>query len=722
MSRIFLMMLTVLFSGVALAQVQPTKEQLADRNFNLSLQQVLPSVAEWRGDNQVVLQYRTPGAQKPAFKLLDIRRNKLTDMPASYKPPVPPVPEMRVSVNKGDIFLETAGTSKQLTETKDEEQNPVLSPDRNYVAFTRNNDLYTLALATGTENRITTDGSDLILNGYASWVYWEEIFGRGTRFRAFWWSPDSKNLAFMRFDQSMVKMFPLYVADGSHGYVEETRYPKAGDENPTAKLGFVAPEGGAIRWADFNAANDHQLGWPEWTPDGKSLYVQWQNREQDSLIMYGVDPADASKQKVYTEIQKSWTNLDEADDRLTFVSNGEHMIIRSDANGWKQLYLYTIDGKFVNNITNGQFTVNNVVHIDEKARRVYYIARGLDNSALNQLCVSGFDGKYFRILSPRNMHVDGQVELSPGNKYFLVSYSNVQTPRAMAIFDEQGRMIYNLGKAVSTEYDKYQFAKKEIIRIPSADGKYQLPARIIWPANYEPGKKYPMLVNIYGGPDATNVRDAWSLSPNQEYYAQEGLLQVWFDNRASGHFGKTAIAEIHRQMGMLEIEDFRHMAKYFIDKGIADPERIGITGFSFGGYMSAMALTYASDVFTHGMAGGSVTDWHLYDTHYTERYMDKPQDNSEGYKKTSVMQYVDKYKGKLLIVHGSMDDNVHMQNSMQLISAMQDAGKDFELMIYPNGRHGWGFLPAKQRHYQNLQTKFIYENLLRKAAPAGMLR
>ena len=720
MRNFFVLAIALMATSPVFSQVRPTKAQLADRNFAASLQQSLPSVAEWRGNQQLILQYPNAGSN-PTYKSLDFRRNRLTDMPANYAPPTPALPEMNVSIKDGDIFLQTAGQTRQLTKTEAREVNPGLSPDRAYVAFTRDNDLYTLNIATGKESRITTDGSDLILNGYSSWVYWEEIFGRSTRFRAFWWSPDSKHLAFMRFDQSMVAMFPLYVADGSHGYIEETRYPKAGDDNPTAKLGFTSPEGGSIRWADFNAANDHQLGWPEWTPDSKSLYVQWQNREQDSLIMYAVNPVDASKKPVYTEVQSSWTNLDEADDRLTFVNNGKQMIIRSDASGWKQLYLYTIDGNKVSDITRGGFTVNNVLHIDEKAQRVYYIARGLDNSALNQLCVSSFDGKYFRIISPKNMNVDGRVNISPDNKAFLISYSNVETPRTMGLFDDQGKLLHDFGKSTTPEYDKYEFAKTEIIRIPSADGKYQLPALITWPVDYEPGKKYPMMVSVYGGPDATNVRDNWSFNARRQYYAQEGLLQVSFDNRASGHFGKKAIAEIHRQMGIHEIEDFKTMAKYFIDRGIADPERIGISGFSFGGYMSAMALTYAADVFTHGIAGGSVTDWHLYDTHYTERYMDKPQINAEGYKKTSVMEYADRYKGKLLIVHGTMDDNVHMQNSIQLIGALQDAGKSFELMLYPNGRHGWGNLPARNRHYQNLQTRFIYDNLLRKEAPADML-
>jgi dipeptidyl-peptidase-4 len=266
----------------------------------------------------------------------------------------------------------------------------------------------------------------------------------------------------------------------------------------------------------------------------------------------------------------------------------------------------------------------------------------------------------------------------------------------------------------------YILAKTELIRIKSEDGLFELPATVTWPLNMDPNKKYPILVSIYGGPNAGNVWDSWNWNANRQFYAQEGLIQVAFDHRASGHFGKAGVNYMHRNLGYWEMKDYMTMAKWFIDKGYADPTKVAITGFSYGGYMSCYGLTYGSSVFTHGMAGGSVVDWSLYDSHYTEKFMDTPQENPEGYKTSNVLSYIDKYKGMLQIVHGTMDDNVHMQNSIQLISALQDKGKDFEFMLYPNGRHGWG--GAKGTHFNNLKTKFIYKYLLEKQIPKGLLR
>jgi dipeptidyl-peptidase-4 len=236
------------------------------------------------------------------------------------------------------------------------------------------------------------------------------------------------------------------------------------------------------------------------------------------------------------------------------------------------------------------------------------------------------------------------------------------------------------------------------------------------------GKKFALLVSIYGGPDAGTVYDRWQWSPAREYYANEDIIQVAFDHRASGHFGKEGVNWMHRDLGNWELQDYSTMAKWFIDKGYADPTKICITGFSYGGYISCLALTKGADVFTHGMAGGSVVDWRLYDSHYAERFMDTDAENPEGYKSSNVLNFVDKYKGMLQIVHGTMDDNVHMQNSIQLIGALQDKGKDFEFMLYPNGRHGWRNLPGRANHFENLKTKFIYKYLLEKEVPKELLR
>jgi dipeptidyl-peptidase-4 len=244
--------------------------------------------------------------------------------------------------------------------------------------------------------------------------------------------------------------------------------------------------------------------------------------------------------------------------------------------------------------------------------------------------------------------------------------------------------------------------------------------KITWPVNMESGKKYPVLISIYGGPNAGTVMDTWALSGTQQWYAKEGLIQVSMDHRASGHFGKEGVNYMYHNLGYWEMKDYATMVKWLIDNGQADPKKICITGFSYGGYMTCYALTYAADVFTHGMAGGSVIDWTLYDSHYTERYMGTPANNPEGYKTSSVLTYADKYKGMLQLVHGIVDENVHMQNSIQFASKLQDLKKDFEFMTYSGGRHGW---PGnKNLHFQNMKTKFIYRYLLEKEVPKEILK
>lgn len=631
-------------------------------------------------------------------------------------------PAKSVSVKNKDLFYKNGSEEKQITFDKAEEMNPTFSPDSVYIAYTKNNDLYTYNLLTQKETRLTNDGSSTTLNGYASWVYWEEIFGRATRFRAFWWNPNSKQLAYMHFDESMVPMFPIYNSDGQHGFIEETRYPKSGDRNPEVKLGFVSPDGGNTVWSDFNDKEDQYFGWPVWRNDGSTLLVQWINRGQDHLKIFDVNPATGAKKIMYEEQQKTWVDLeDKAGGRFTFLQTRPAFILESDKTGWNHLYLHNNDGTQINPITSGNFTVLSTLLIDEKNSMVYFTARGKENTARIDLYSVKLNGTDLKRLSFGEFN-HSSVSLSPNGKYFITTYSNTSTPAKMSLLDTKGKLIRQLGDAKGADMDQYALAKTELIRIKSEDGLFELPAVVTWPANMDPNKKYPMLVSIYGGPNAGTVWDGWNWNANRQFYAEEGLIQVAFDHRASGHFGKAGVNYMHRNLGYWEMRDYMTMAKWFIEKGYADPAKIAITGFSYGGYMSAYALTYGSSVFTHGMAGGSVVDWRLYDSHYTEKFMDTPAENPEGYKTSSVLSYVDKYKGMLQVVHGTMDDNVHMQNSIQLIGALQDKGKDFEFMLYPGGRHGWRNLRERSNHFENLKTKFIYKYLLEKAAPKGILR
>ncbi|ADQ17846.1 peptidase S9B dipeptidylpeptidase IV domain protein [Leadbetterella byssophila DSM 17132] len=679
----------------------------------------LPRVLKWTGDDKVIVNMKPSPSENQQNLMLNLKTGKREDFSSDLLTKTIQ-PRLQVTVKNGDLYLLSEGTEKRLTNDPEKvEKNPTFSPDSNYIAYTKENDLYAYHLKSGKEVRHTQDGTKTILNGYATWVYWEEIFGRGTAFRAFWWSPDSKTLAFMRFDETKTPMFPIYSSTGQYGFLEETRYPKAGGNNPTAKIGFVQPDTPGITWADFNEQDEQYFGWPKWTLDGSGLMVQWINRGNDHLKIYNVSPKNGQKKLVYEETQKEWISIDEADERLTLLDSGKEMVIISDKTGWKQLYLYSIDGKLINKITDGKYTVTRVFGIDQKEKVVYFHARGIENSARFDLYRVGLDGKNLKRLTFGDYN-HRQISASPDLKYFATTYSNTRTPMAVTILDRTGKRVKELGTAKGDELDKYALNLPEIVRVKSNDGKFDLPMSIVYPEKMEAGKKYPLMISIYGGPDAGTVYDQWGWSPRSQWMAREGVIQVALDHRASGHFGKEGVAYMHRNLSKYEMEDYITQVKYLISKGIIDENKIFITGFSYGGYMTAIALTKHADVFTHGIAGGSVTDWSLYDSAYTERFMDTPQENPEGYKNGNVMNFVDRYKGKLLIVHGTMDDNVHLQNSIQLIDALQEKNKDFEMMFYPGGRHGWG--GNKGVHYSNLQTKFIYKHLLEKPVPKGLLR
>jgi dipeptidyl-peptidase-4 len=673
----------------------------------------LPKFIRWIDNDQIVVSTKLNKETTAKEYVYNTVTKQYSVAPAAALPPA----EKQVMVKNANIFLKENGTETQLTFDAAEEKNPTLSPDGNFVGYTKNNNLYTVSIADKKETAITSENTKGILNGYASWVYFEEIFGRPTQYRAFWWSPDSKYISFMRFDERQVPMFPIYNSDGQHGFVEETRYPKAGDPNPTVKIGWTSPTGGAITWADFNDQEDQYFGWPIWNPNNNTMWMSWMDRGQNNLKIYELDMASGAKKEVYKEYQKTWIDLeDRVSGRINFLANNQGYIAQSDASGWNQLYLYNMEGKLINAITAGKYTVTGIKLIDEKNKTIYFTARGIENSARVDLYAVYFNGTELRRLTVGDYN-NSQIYLSPDTKKFVTVYSNVNTPTTMGVIHKKDKTktIQVIGTVVDSTYKAENFAKTELIRIKSSDGLYELPALVTWPKNMDPTKKYPMLVSIYGGPSAGTVMDSWSNPAYKENLAKDGLIQVAFDHRASGHFGKEGVNYMYRNLGYWEMNDYMTMAKWFIQNGQADPAKIAMTGFSYGGYMSCYALTFGSSVFTHAMAGGSVTAWELYDSHYTERFMDTPKENPEGYKSGSVMTHVKNFKGVLQLVHGTMDDNVHMQNSIQLLSALQDNGKEAEFMLYPGGRHGWG--GAKGKHFADLKTKFIYTHLLEKPVP-----
>jgi dipeptidyl-peptidase-4 len=673
-----------------------TYDQLFKNPMANNLSKPLPAIRGWVDDEHYIeLQKDAEG--KTIFLSVDVKTGKS----APYAGAVPAEPRMQPAPAIG----------------VPDARNITASPDGKWAAYTKkDNNLYAMEIATKKVVQFTKDGSENILNGYASWVYYEEILGRASRYKAFWWSPDSKHISYMRFDDSNVPVFPIYVLDGQHGYLENERYPKPGDKNPEVKIGIAAVDNGTTIWADFNAKEDQYFGPPFWTPEGQ-FWVQWMNRGQDKLNIYNIDLASGAKKEVYAEQQKTWIDLDEAS-RIEFLSAGKGFILKSDKDGWENLYLHDATGKQINQITTGNFWGTDLVKVDEKTKQLWFRARK-ENSARFDFYRVGFDGKNLTRLSFGEFSHD-QINLSPNGKYFITTYSNLSTPTAMALVDAKGKEIRELGNSKGADLDQYAIPKTELVRVKSGDGVFDLPVTITYPANFDPNKKYPVLISIYGGPNAGTVYDRWKpAGGTTQWWAQEGLIQVAFDNRSSGHFGKVGLNYIYRQLGKWEIEDYMTCGKWLRKQSFIDSNKIAITGGSFGGYMTCMALTYGADVFNYGVSNAAVTDWQFYDTHYTERFMDTPQDNPEGYKNTAVITYADKYKGLLRIVHGTSDDNVHMQNSLTLIDKLQNLGKHFEVMVYPGERHGiGGNNMRKGLHNRNEAYAFYYQYLLGKPMPA----
>ena len=594
------------------------------------------------------------------------------------------------------------GEFKRLTSTPDPENNPRFSPNGKYIAYTRNHNLYALDIDMGLEYQLSTDGSDTIYNGWASWVYYEEILGRGSRYRAFWWSPDSTMLAFLRFDDSPVPIFPIFRARGAHGELERERYPKAGDPNPKVKLGIVKVKDRKVVWADIDENADHYVAWPFWFVDSSKLTFQWMNRDQNNIKIYAVDLKTGKKQEIYDEKQSSWVEFFES---LYFFKNKSGFLLRSNVDGWSHLYYYDLQGNLKKRLTEGEWSVSSISLVDEKNGRVFFSGNKGETTERHFFSVN-LDGTGLKRLTKEpGSH---RARVSPGGSYFIDSFSSITTPSKMNLYRADGTLIRSLGDSRTSLMDEYALGKKELLSIPTEDG-LNLPAYWILPHDFDRTKKYPVLFRIYGGPGGGTVSNSYP-SLSYFYFAQEGIIIMSVDHRCSGHFGKKGISRMHRNLGKWEMHDLIEAVKWLRNMPFIDETKIGITGGSYGGYTTCMALTYGADYFTHGWASSSVTRWELYDTVYTERYMDRPIDNPEGYKFGSALTHADKYKGVLHLTHGTMDDNVHMQNTTQLIDKLIDLGKKFEFMPYPNQRHG--FSGAKRVHSTQMSVEFWFKHFL----------
>ena len=600
-------------------------------------------------------------------------------------------------------FLKGEKELKRLTNDKSPEVNTRFSPDGKKIAYTKNKDLYVFDLVINKEIRLTSDASEKIYNGYSSWVYMEEILTRASRYAAFWWSPDGNKIAYLRTDETDVPVFTLNrldEPDGIHGTLEVVPYPYPGDPNPKVKMGVADISTGTTTWIKTDYAVDQYIAWPFWTPDSKKLAIQLINREQNDLQIILADPSTGDYKQIYDENNNTWVEFRED---IYVMNNGTGFIIRSYKSGWENLYYYGWDGKLITQLTNFDFRVTSIDRVDEDLKVVCFSATGSESTDEHSFRVS-LDGKNLMQITKGNGSHD--VSISPKGNYFIDTWNSISSSGSIISYDKKGKQIKEIYKFEQPAYDPAKHPKTEFVKIPTADGLFNMPAIITYPLNFDPSKKYPVVFTIYGGPDSKNVSNNWK-GTNPSWYSQNGIISFTVDHRGSGQFGKKGLDYLYRCLGKWEVLDYEDAVKWLLTKPFVDGLKIGITGTSYGGYMTCLALTKGAGYWTHGVAGMSVTDYRLYDNIYTERFMGTPKDNPEGYNDGSALTYAKNLKGKLYIYHADMDDNVHMQNSIYLISRLQDEGKTFRFMLYPGGRHGWG--GQKAFHVRNETNNFWLE-------------
>jgi dipeptidyl-peptidase 4 len=580
------------------------------------------------------------------------------------------------------------------------------SPDGRLVSFVRGNDLYVIDLAARRERRLTKTGGEKILNGVLDWVYEEELYGRGNR-RGYWWSPDSSRIAYLSIDESPVHTFPVVDHIPRRQVLEETPYPLAGDPNPLVRLGVVEPAGGDnTRWVEAAGyePTDLLVVRVSWTPDSRRVVYQAQNREQTYLDLNAADPSSGRSSRLFRETTKAW--VEAVDDNPRWLKDGS-FLWRSERTGWQHLYHYAADGKLVRQVTDGPWEVRGIDALDEAGGWVYF--HGTEHSHIAEHVYRvRLDGTGLkRLTEAEGSH---SASFNPSATLFVDKWSDVNTPTQTRLFSADGAQVRVLDENRVAALSQYKLGKAELLRVKTRDG-FEMEALMIRPPDFDPAKKYPVLEFTYSGPHAPQVKNSWGGSTYMwhQLLAQKGYIVWYLDNRSASGKGAQSAWVSYKNFGPLELRDLEDGLGYLKTLPYVDGSRIGIWGWSFGGYMTTYALTHSKQ-WKLGVAGGTVADWANYDSVYTERYMLTPEHNPEGYKAGSPLAAAANLSGKLMLIHGAIDDNVHMANTIQFAYELQKAGRQFDLMLYPKSRHGVTD-PLLVKHMRQMMTDFIVANL-----------
>jgi dipeptidyl-peptidase-4 len=584
-----------------------------------------------------------------------------------------------------------------------------LSPDGKWIGYERGGNMFAYEFATGQEKQLTNDASRYVFNGKFGWVY-EEEFGLA---QAWEWSPDSRYIAYWQEDETNVPMFQMTDFSGQTAEYVEIRYPKVGQTNPTMRIGVVDVTSGSQRWMSINETGEFYIPRINWTAKNGLLSVMTLNREQNHMKLYFCDAASGTSKVVYQEKSDTWIDVFDffagIMHYLYFPAGTEEFLWVSDLDGWAHIYRYDYNGKLLGQVTKGNWEVTYVHSVNPKTRTIIYTSTEASPLERHLYSIS-FDGTKKQKLSkePGNH----SFSVAPNGKYFIDRWSNVTTPRHVELWTTGGKLLrtYENGQSVRDYVAKNAYSPRELFSFTTSDGQ-KIDGYMIKPPDFDPTKRHPVMLDIYGGPGAQGVYNAWETGGWQQWLAQQGYIIVNVNNRGSGGYGSAFEKLVYKQLGKYEALDFAETGKYLATLPYVDGARMAIRGHSYGGYMSAYTMATHPGVFQLGIVGAPVTDWLLYDTIYTERYMGLKEDNLEGYKQSAVNTHASKVTGRLLIAHSAMDENVHMQHTMQLVQALTDAGIDADLRIYPPGNHGVAYSGVSRRLLHETYTKYLDEVL-----------
>lgn len=606
-----------------------------------------------------------------------------------------------------NYFVHTlkTGETQKLTQLKDKQQYAQFSPEGDKVAFVQDNNLYLVDLHSGKEMAITTDGEfNKIINGATDWVY-EEEFGFA---KAWYWSPDGKKIAYYWFDESRVKEFHMNEWGELYPNLTRFKYPKAGEQNSIVKIGVYDLETEETTWMDIGEETDQYIPRINWTQDPNTLAIRRMNRLQNRQDLMLAKASTGETKIIKTETSDTWIDVN---DNLTFLKDGEQFIYTSEEDGYNHIYLYNKNGELIRQVTKGNWEVTNYLGYNEDTETLYYIST--EESPLERHPYSiDINGKNKQKLSDREgWH---SVNMSRDYKYYIKRYTAPSSPPEYVLHNGDGEEIRVLedNAGLHKKLTEYQIPKKEFINVdlPQAE----LNGYIMRPYDFDASKKYPVLFYVYGGPGSQTVTKNFDFGQQamwHRYLTTQGYVVVSVDNRGTGARGRDFEKQVYKQLGQYEIKDQIDAARYLAKKyDFIDSKRIGIWGWSYGGYMSSLGISKGHDVFNTAIAVAPVTSWRFYDTIYTERFMQTPQMNPEGYDDGSPLAHVEKIEGDYLLVHGTADDNVHYQNAVEMVNALIANDIQFETMYYPNRNHG--IYGGNTRHHLfEMLNEFIIENL-----------